>query len=275
MTDDKVYTPAVIDDLPLPGQVQEGQSQSEPKSGEVFRATNTKDTPLPRKVIAQETISSSLNTKSKKILGDFELADSGAISIGKYTNGVSGDVRLTPNGITARDISGNTTFAIDGDTGNAVFQGTIQAGDVTVMDEGGLVSLANFSSSDKKLASLIQSISTAEPNWTDITGSDMTITLTRRTLVLLMAKITFYTGVVGGAGTIDHLIRISVDNDSSASSRIFCRNPSGAFTSSMHRLEILEPGEHPVKLQGTVNRDTGSPEMVIYNYYFTYLTLGS
>lgn len=128
MDDDKLYTPTVIQDNPLPGEVSQSQPSSSSSSSSTHTPTSIKDTSTPRKIIAQETISSSLNTKSKKILGDFALADSGAISVGKYTNGVSGDVRITPSGITARDISGNTTFAIDGDTGSATFKGTIQAG---------------------------------------------------------------------------------------------------------------------------------------------------
>jgi hypothetical protein len=52
----------------------------------------------------------------------------GAISIGAYVSGESGDVRITPNGITARDINGNTTFSIDGTSGDAIFKGTITTG---------------------------------------------------------------------------------------------------------------------------------------------------
>jgi len=55
---------------------------------------------------------------------------------------VSGDLRITPNGLTARDIAGITTFAIDGTTGGAVFKGTVQSGSlltggVVVEDENG------------------------------------------------------------------------------------------------------------------------------------------
>ena len=64
---------------------------------------------------------------------------SGALQIGKYESGVSGDLRISPNGIVARNSSGMTTFALDGDTGSAVFMGEIQAGAIIT----GLVSVGN------------------------------------------------------------------------------------------------------------------------------------
>ena len=82
---------------------------------------------MPTRRVAHEVIGSALNTKSRKILAVFEFTESGALQIGKYENGVSGDLRITPNGITARDLAGITTFSLDGTTGDAVFKGTIQS----------------------------------------------------------------------------------------------------------------------------------------------------
>ena len=75
-------------------------------------------------------IGSSLNTRSRKILAEFEFTQSGALQIGKYTEGVTGDIRISPNGIVGRDSSGLTTFAIDATTGDVVFKGSVQAGSV-------------------------------------------------------------------------------------------------------------------------------------------------
>ena len=125
----KIYEPTVIEDTPFPGEELESEATKE-SSGGIYSPTEIKDTPLPRKIIAHETIGAALNTKSRKILAEFEFTEHGAIQIGKYTNGVSGDLRFTPNGLTARDKAGITTFAIDGETGDAVFKGTIQAGSV-------------------------------------------------------------------------------------------------------------------------------------------------
>lgn len=128
MAEDKIYLPDTIDDSPLPNQYESANyTVSQDTGNEMFSQVKIPENKPPTKKIAYELISSALNTKSKKILAEFQFTESGAIQIGKYENGVSGDLRLTPNGITARDLSGVTTFAIDATTGNAVFKGTIQA----------------------------------------------------------------------------------------------------------------------------------------------------
>ena len=127
MAEEKVFTPQVIEDQPLPGQ-EVVLTDPKGSTGEIVTPKTIKDQSLPHKVIAHETIGSALNTKSRKILGAFEFTETGSLQVGKYENGVSGDLRLTPAGITARNISGNTTFNIDGDNGDAVFAGTLQAG---------------------------------------------------------------------------------------------------------------------------------------------------
>jgi len=127
MADDKVYTPEVVADAEFPTSEIIDTSVSQSTSNDTYSPQTTKATSFPKKVVAVETIGSALNTKSRKILADFQFTESGAISVGKYTNGVSGDIRITPNGITARDSAGLTTFSIDGDSGDATFKGTIQA----------------------------------------------------------------------------------------------------------------------------------------------------
>jgi len=129
--DEKVYTPEVIEENPFPQEeggvpIQESQSTS----GEVYSQKSIKPQPVPTKRVAVELISSVINTKSKKICGEIQFTPSGAIQIGKYENGVSGDIRISPDGILARNKSGILTIAIDGDTGDAIFKGTVQAGTV-------------------------------------------------------------------------------------------------------------------------------------------------
>jgi len=129
MADEKVYTQETIQENPLP--ITEGVvsfSESSSSSKETYSQSTVKEQSIPTKKIAVELIGSALNTKSRKILQEFQFTQMGAIQIGKYESGVSGDLRLSPNGIVARNSSGLTTFAIDGDTGNAVFAGTVQAG---------------------------------------------------------------------------------------------------------------------------------------------------
>ena len=130
MPDEKVYYPQEVKDTAFPQEefITIGVSQS--KSGGTYSPQTTKDQRFPAKVIAYETIGSALNTKSRKIMGEFEFTEQGAIKVGKYVNGVSGEVAMTPNGITAKDSAGLTTFAIDGTTGNAVFKGTLHKSDI-------------------------------------------------------------------------------------------------------------------------------------------------
>jgi len=126
--DNKVYTPEVIEDAPFPQETVVPFDSSQSSANQVHKPTTTKEQAFPIKRVAVELISTVLNTKSRKILQEFQFTKSGAIQIGEYENGVSGDLRISPNGITARNISGITTFVIDGDTGDAVFAGEIRAG---------------------------------------------------------------------------------------------------------------------------------------------------
>ncbi len=189
MPDEKIYHPEVLPETPFPGQdVEPIVIQTQP-SGGTSTPTTTPAKLFPKKRIATELISTALNTRSKKILQEFELQQSGSIKIGDYKSGETGDLRLTPNGLTARDKAGLTTFAIDGTTGNAVFKGEVQAADFIVIDDNGLVSLSNFSSGGViKTAS--QNI-TGDNTWTDITLLTHTIVLTRETNVLFFGVVSF------------------------------------------------------------------------------------
>lgn len=68
-----------------------------------------------------------LDTAAKNILAEFNFGVSGALQIGTYVSGTSGDIRISPNGIVGRDKNGNDTFTIDGTTGSASFSGSIAA----------------------------------------------------------------------------------------------------------------------------------------------------
>ena len=127
MAEEKVYTPEVITENPFPNSEAYTSSETN-SSGGTSTPTTTKPQNMPKKVVAVELIGSVLNTKSKKILAEVQFTPSGALQIGKYQSGVSGDLRISPVGILARNTSGNTTFALDGDTGDATFLGTVQAG---------------------------------------------------------------------------------------------------------------------------------------------------
>ena len=130
--EDKVFTQEIIQENPFPNETIVLDSQSKSQSGENYSPTISKDKPITRKRTAVELLSTALNTRSKRILQEFELQQSGGLKIGDFKEGISGDLRITPNGLTARDIAGLTTFSIDGTTGDAVFAGQVRAGSTIV-----------------------------------------------------------------------------------------------------------------------------------------------
>ena len=124
---DKNYEPEVIQESPFPNEIIQPISPTQ-GSGDNFTPITTKEKIIPRKRSAVELLSTTLNTKSRKILQEFELVQSGGIKVGDFEEGISGDIRLTPNGITARDSAGITTFSLLGSDGSAVFKGEIRSG---------------------------------------------------------------------------------------------------------------------------------------------------
>lgn len=131
---DKNYEPEIISETPFPDEPIVLDTQTKPSSGGNYTPTTTKEKTFPEKRTAVELLSTALNTRSRKILEEFELQQSGGLKIGDYKSGVSGDLRLTPNGMTARNKSGITTLAVDGDTGDAIFAGQVRAGSTIVAD---------------------------------------------------------------------------------------------------------------------------------------------
>ena len=128
--DDKVFTPEVVQESPFPSQDSVISTQVSSESGGTYSPTTTNDKPIVKKRIATELLSTALNTRSKRILQEFELQQSGGFKIGNYKDGVSGEIAITPNGIITKDKSGLTTVAIYGEDGSGVFKGSIQAGSI-------------------------------------------------------------------------------------------------------------------------------------------------
>lgn len=129
MEDLKVYSPVEIQDVPFPleGVAQFGETKGSEASGQ-FTPKSTQDAPFPDPRVSHELISRALNTKSKKILQEFTLTEFGGIRIGKYQQGVSGEVAITGGGLVAKNSLGDETLVLDGETGDAIFAGTIQTG---------------------------------------------------------------------------------------------------------------------------------------------------
>lgn len=132
---DKDYEPEVIEETPFPQRTpQVVDTVSEGGKNNDYQPGTTKEKTFPIKRFAVELLSTALNTRSRKILEQFELQQSGGFQIGNFQEGVSGDTRITPNGIVMRNKAGLTTLAQDGDTGDAIFAGQVRAGSTIVSD---------------------------------------------------------------------------------------------------------------------------------------------
>ena len=235
-TDDKVYQPEVITENPFPGG--DVSVPANPATApNTYTPTTTKvEAPFPKKKIAVELLSQAINTRNKKILQEFELQQSGGLQIGNFENGVTGDLRITPNGITARDSAGITTFAIDATTGDAIFRGTIRAGSIItggtitneagdiIIDDDGLVSSNSFRSTSVEYNSNFTTTATsASP--VQVTNMSLTLpTLTRSTNILIFTNATIY-GTPTSAGDFEGETFIQVYYDTPTSSDNSFGNP--------------------------------------------------
>ncbi len=130
MAEDKVYTPEVIEETPYPQDTSEliGSTSTAP-TGDTYSPVQTKESTVRIKRQAVELLSTAINTRSKKILQEFELIQSGGIKIGNYQEGLTGEVSITPNGLLGKNIAGVVTFALDTD-GNLILVGELRSGSV-------------------------------------------------------------------------------------------------------------------------------------------------
>jgi len=131
---DNIYYPETISENEIVKDESTNLTITDSTSGDTSSPSTIEDESFPTKKIAVETIGSAINTKSGRIKSLFEFTESGAIQIGTYSPGVNGDIKISPVGIVARNSSGIETIAIDGESGDAVFAGSIQSGTVIAGD---------------------------------------------------------------------------------------------------------------------------------------------
>lgn len=117
---DKNLKPTVIEEIPFPV----GGQKSSDVSGNSNSPTQIGDKSFPSPTIANNVVSASLNTISRRIISNFSFARYGAISVGNYDTGAG--VRISPNGIVG-GVAGVPNFALDALTGNVSIRGTITA----------------------------------------------------------------------------------------------------------------------------------------------------
>ena len=90
----KVYTAETITDTPFPAQPDATtvtDTANAPTTNTPGSASSIPEQTFPVQVVAQELMSKAINTMNKKIIQAFEFAPSGAIQIGQFEPGVSGD----------------------------------------------------------------------------------------------------------------------------------------------------------------------------------------
>lgn len=127
-----VQYPETIEYIPFPvytEQVVYPQTSTSVKDVQEPAKVNTPNT-FPITPLSYDVLSKTIDTKRGKILGNYTFTENGAIKVGKYESGVSGEVAITPNGITAKNVNNETTISIDGSTGDVAVKGTLQAGSV-------------------------------------------------------------------------------------------------------------------------------------------------
>ena len=130
---DNIYFPETIENQPLPetGEQEYRASSGTPSNKSISSPDSfSVGAAFPTDIHVGEFISQSFDTQSKKILGNYTFGASGALAIGNFESGVTGDIKLSPTGILGRNAAGDTTFSIDATTGDATFKGTVAAGSV-------------------------------------------------------------------------------------------------------------------------------------------------
>lgn len=148
-----IYTPNEIEDTPISPVLEEtGDTDSTKDSKGVDTPASIPSASMPNYVMASDLINASLDTQKRKILSSYGFTETGAIQIGKYVATVSGEIKISPDGIVAINKSNVTTFAIDGETGDATFLGTVAAGSIiaaSITVDGSSTFGAGYNPTDK------------------------------------------------------------------------------------------------------------------------------
>lgn len=214
------------------------------------------DTKFPQVNVAQETISQSINTETKKILGEYTFEQNGAIAIGKFSQGVSGEIDISPVGIVARNVNGDSTFSLNAATGDAIFKGTVEASGFVIADETGLHSVNNFPSDSVSDGA---NFNTTSATYVDITGITLTTTNLPRSVKILINADADLKGIASGAGDYSGSTQVTINIDGAAFAVMTHFDKfdtasgigtlTGVQTTSVHEFLEISAGIHTLKLQ--------------------------
>lgn len=303
--DDKVYTIETIQDTPFPSDSNNPTVNDTSGVGSGKQPSTNSTIPeqtLPNKKYSDELESQQLNTRTQKIISEFTFTPGGAIQIGDFIHAISGDIRISPNGMVARNFLGDTTFALDGDTGDLLIKGEVQAGSFisgelnirnggfisigsnvgdTILDQNGIVSLNNFGVVSESAAVGITFSNTTYADRGALKG-----TTVRRPVKALITL-----SVVGSSEQINNTLdcngrtyyRINSDRDGTLAEFFydsFLNVTSGireniiSKTYSITSNKTLTAGHHNISIQSKVALNTNF-ESVINQWDWAVIFLGS
>jgi hypothetical protein len=249
---DKIYYPEQIDDqsLPLTGNETVKAVNTNVASKDIYTPVTEVNKKYPEKFIAHETVSQSIDTLAKKIKGEFSFGKQGAVQIGEHVFGESGEIKMSSNGITAKNLNGEETFALDATTGDAVFKGIVKAADFVIADENGLVSAAVFQSDSYFATTQVQK--NLSFSYEDITGSDLSFTLVRpaKIIITFFANVKLYATDPFRGYYIDVAVAIDgVTQNEKARFEVSNMNADLGSCLSFAKTYLLADGAHTIKLR--------------------------
>lgn len=200
----------------------------------------------------------------------FNAGTGGTLTLGGTANG-NGNFQLKD--------AGGTTIVTGDNTGLTVNNGSItikNSGGTTTIDSKGAVSTALTSFTASTAASLNQNFTNGTQ--TDITGSELTLTLDRTANVLFLVTCTIYAFPTSGANNANLSVDLYINSTQSA--RITYGATSSPYdinvkTLHCHRIATLSSGSNTITLKGLMESITGSPTMVVYSFRLSYLVLGT
>lgn len=305
--DDKVFTQEVIQDNPWPGEAPLVAQGTPTSLAGTFSPTTTNAKAFPRKRVAVELLSTALNTRSRKILQEFQLQQSGGLQIGNFQEGLSGDVRLTPNGITGRNVAGLTTFGLDTD-GNLILIGEMRSGSVisgnviieeggqlqigtdegdTIIDEQGIVSANNFNLNSKSGG---LNYSFTNTSFSAVTGaSTVTLNVSRPTKALITLSLVgsseqINAGLDCNGRTEYRILDVLTGGSGGEDARVYFYYDSFIEVATDSRENIISKtysasegvnllaGSHTFTLQSRITLDTNfRSSITLYSYTITLL----
>lgn len=274
------FTPETIIDQPIPllggGFTPVAGSVSNANDSIAETPIQQVDRKFPQAQIAQQTISESLNTETKRITGEYTFEQLGAILVGLFKQGISGEIKISPDGIVAKNVNGEITFALDGATGDATFKGTIEAAGFTIADETGLHSLNNFITGATTPSG---AQNTTSSSYTDITSQTLSFTLARQSRVLIMYSTNMLNTSAGADGTGSNVCLTLDGTDETGSVLVGTGTPTAfgvVFVSaSASTIQTLAAGAHTIKLRMRSVQPAGTTQTNISAASLIYIIFGS